>query len=197
MQRTHGNDEKREADVVECEEIFLIGLGVGRIFNEPLREKEGQDADGNIDIEDPVPRVVVGNPSAERWADGGRENCDQSIERESEAALRRLERIRHDGLRHWLQAATAEALEDAKEQKQSEGGSNAAKKRTDGKNDNAEHEEILAADDAGGPSTHGKDNCVGNKIRGENPGAFVETSAEASGDVRQGQRWRCWYRGPP
>ena len=74
----------------------------------------------------------------------------------------------------WAQAAAAETLKDAKEQEQSQGGSDAAKKRADGKNNDAEHEEILAADNAGGPSAHWKDDCVGYEIGSENPSAFVK-----------------------
>ena len=48
LQRTHGDDEKREADVVECEEILFVGLGVWWIFDEPLREKKVRMPTGTL-----------------------------------------------------------------------------------------------------------------------------------------------------
>ena len=45
-------------------------------------------------------------------ADGGCEDGDEAVERERLAALLLFERVGHDGLRHGLQAASADALYD-------------------------------------------------------------------------------------
>ena len=44
-------------------------LDVRRIFDETHDHQDGEDADRNVDVEGPAPRVCVGQPAAERWAE--------------------------------------------------------------------------------------------------------------------------------
>jgi hypothetical protein len=62
-----------------------------RIVDQARDQNERQNADRNIDEEDPAPGEVVGDPAAQRGADGGREHGDQAIERKGLPALVRLE----------------------------------------------------------------------------------------------------------
>src|ERR1700691_3566582 len=87
LQRSHGNDQQADADVVDAVEIVPVRLLEGRIFNQPVGEEQRQDADRNVDVEDPVPGVIVGDPSAQGWPDGGRQHRDQSVQGKCEAAL--------------------------------------------------------------------------------------------------------------
>src|SRR6185437_9768199 len=62
----------------------------------------------------------------------------------------------------------------------------AAKEGADGEHGDAGHVEAFAADAVGDPSADGQDDGVGDKVGGENPGGFLESSAEGSCNVRQG-----------
>ena len=85
----------------------------GRIVNQAVDQNEGQDADRDIDEEDPAPGIVVGDPTAQGGADGGGKDGDDAIEGKGLAALLGFEGVGHDGLRHGLHASAAEALNDA------------------------------------------------------------------------------------
>ena len=107
--------KEAQAQVVHVRRARAIGLDPRRIFNQPRDQHECQEADGNVDEEDPAPRIVVGDPAAQRGADGRREHGDQAVERERLSALVRLEGIGHDGLRHGLQSSAACSLEHAED----------------------------------------------------------------------------------
>ena len=94
LHAAHGDGEEREAHVVHVFQLRGIGLDPWRIFDEARNKDEGENADGNVDEEDPAPGVVVGDPAAEGGADGWREHGDQSVEGEGLSALVRLEASR-------------------------------------------------------------------------------------------------------
>jgi hypothetical protein len=62
------------------------------------------------------------------------------------ASFQRVERVRHDRLRHRLEAATSGALKDSRQEQDWERRSDTAKKACDGENGDAEQKEILAAE---------------------------------------------------
>lgn len=52
-------------------------LDVMRIDHEPAHQHQGQNADGEIEIKNPPPAVIVGDPSAESGPEnGGQQNAD-------------------------------------------------------------------------------------------------------------------------
>ena len=66
----------KESDAPEID-FALAALYVARIEDEAVHQDERQDADREIEVEDPAPAVVVGDPSTERGAEDGREqNAD-------------------------------------------------------------------------------------------------------------------------
>ena len=158
----------------------------GRIFDHAGDQDEGQNADGNVDEEDPAPGEVVGDPAAEGGADGGREHGDEAVEGEGLAALLRLKGVGHDGLGHGLHAAAACALDDAEDEQHGQRGRRAAKKTGHREDDDAEDEEVAPAHEAGGPSAQRQHDGVRDQVAGEHPGALVGAGAEAAGDVGQG-----------
>ena len=100
-----------------------------RIFHQAVRQEERQHADRQIDEEDPVPVVVVGDPAAERGADGGRHHDGHAVHREGHAAFFRRKRIGQDGLFGRLQTSAAGALQDAGDDEHRQAGRDAAQKR--------------------------------------------------------------------
>ena len=64
-----------------CDGLALLGVGLG-VVDEAIGEEEGEQADGDVDEEDPAPVVVVGDPSAEDGADGGSGDDSDGVESE-------------------------------------------------------------------------------------------------------------------
>ena len=86
----------------------------------------------------------------------------------------------------WSETAATDALEDAGDEHDAEGGRDAAEERSDGEEGDAGHVIVLAAEDAGEPRGHGEDDGVGDEVGGEDPGDLIVRAAEASGDVGEG-----------
>ena len=143
LEATHGEGEEAEADVIELAEVFAGGLDPGWVVDEAGDEGVGEDADGDVDVEDPAPGVVVGDPAAQGGSDGGGEDGDEAVEGEGLAALLFLEGVGHDGLGHGLESAAADALEDAGDEEDGEAGSEAAEEAGYGEDDDAGEEEVL------------------------------------------------------
>ena len=85
-----------------------------RVLDHPGSQQKRDNSDGNVDIEDPAPAIVVGNEATERRTDGGRDDYGHAVNRESHAAFFRRECIRQDGLLARLQASSAGALQNPK-----------------------------------------------------------------------------------
>ncbi len=185
LHAAHGDGEECEAHVVHVAQLRRIGLDPRRIFDQARDEKESEDADGNVDEEDPAPGEVVGDPAAERGADGWREHGDEAVEREGLSALVRLERVGHDGLRHGLHAAAACSLNDAKDQQHGKRRRGAAEETGNGEDGDAEDEEVAPAHQARRPSAERQHDGVGDQIAGQHPRALIGAGAEAAGDMRQ------------
>src|SRR5580704_8668566 len=76
LQRAHGDDQQADTDIVDAVEIVPVSLLIRRIFYQPVGEEQGQDAYGNVDVENPMPGVVVCDPTAEGGSDRGRQHRD-------------------------------------------------------------------------------------------------------------------------
>ena len=166
--------------------VLADALEVGRVFHDAAGEKNGENAYGNIEEEDPAPGVVVGNPAADGGSDGGRDDDGHAVDGEGDAAFVGSEGIGEDGALAGLEASAGRALKDAEDDEQSERVGEAAAERKDGERDDTTHVEALAADAVGDPAADGENDGVGDEIGGENPGGLVVTGAERPGNVRKG-----------
>ena len=106
-------------------------------------------------------------------ADRGREDGDETVEGEGLTALFLLEGVGLDGLGHGLRATTTNTLEDPADEQDRQRGGDAAEEARDGKDHDAEHEEVAATDDGGGPASTGKDDGVRDQIAGQDPGPLI------------------------
>ena len=180
------DDEEAEAPVVDAFLLFADVGEVRRVFDEALGEVEGEDADGDVEEEEPAPGEVVGNPAAEGGAERGGEDDGHAIDGEGHGALFRGEGVGEDGLLRGLEAAAGEALNDAEEDERAEGGGEAAEERGEGEEEDAGHVEALAPNAVGDPAGDGEDDGVGDEIAGEDPGGFIAGGGEGAGDVTHG-----------
>ena len=94
---------------------FFCRFRYGGSLNQPRVSSKRQNADGHVDVKNPAPTVVVGDPAAERRADRRRQHHGHAIYRESHAAFLGRKGIRQDGLLAWLQSPAADALHHAEE----------------------------------------------------------------------------------
>ena len=186
LQAAHGNGEEAEAKVVHVAQARAVGLDPRRIIDQSADQKEGQNADRNVDEEDPAPGIIIGDPTAEGGADRGREDGDETVEGKGLASLLRLEAVGHDGLGHGLHSAAAGSLQDAADEQHGQRRRRAAEEAGDGKNHNAKQEEVAAAHHAGSPCADGQYDCVRDQVAGQHPCALVGRSAQRAGDVGQG-----------
>ena len=116
LQAADADRDQAEAHEVDLGSLaLLLRFQIRRVFDHAVAQVERQQADGQVDEEDPVPVEVVGDPAAERGADGRRDDDGHAVDGEGLAALFDGEGVGEDGLLAGREAAAAEALQDAGE----------------------------------------------------------------------------------
>src|SRR3954452_3585368 len=65
--------EAREEDSHQSETNVVDATAFGpfevwRVFDKPHRHQDRENTNRNVDVEDPAPGIIVGNPTAQRWA---------------------------------------------------------------------------------------------------------------------------------
>ena len=134
-----------QTDEVDLQAL-LQGLAhqVRWVLHQRGRHQYAQDADRNIDEEDPAPREVVRDPASQRRADDGRHNDAHAVHGHGHALLFLLEAFYQDGLRDGLQTAAAGALDHAEQDQQEKIGRDAARERAQREEDDATDIQPLA-----------------------------------------------------
>jgi hypothetical protein len=180
LKRAHGDGEHADAPDVHSDPGFTE---VGRVKNEETRHDEGQDADGDVDVEDPAPAIAVGEPASEDGPEHGSHDDAESPEGHGLAALLGAEGFEHDGLRDGLERAAGSALDEAEDDEERKARREAAKKRRRRETGDRPDEQALAAELPGEPAGDGQNDGVGDEVGGERPGDLVHGGGKASGDV--------------
>ena len=85
-------------------------------------EESAADADGDVDVEDPAPGVVVGDPAAEGGAEDGRAHDGDGVDGHGHAALVAGKEVGQNRLHGGLEATASEALQDSEDDEQAERG---------------------------------------------------------------------------
>ncbi len=148
-------------------------------------EKERQQADGNIDEEDPAPTVVIRNPTAEHRPDRRGRYQHNGVESEGRSTLGRRKGIHQNGLRYGGEASTGDALEDAADQHYLQGGRDAAEKRHGCEENYARQIVVFASKGPAQPGAHGQDHCIRDQVGGQDPRHFIVAATEATADIRE------------
>ena len=89
------------------------GADVLGLVDEARDHEEREDADGDVDVEDPGPAVVVDDVAAERRAERRADHDRHGEDGHRHPLLLGRERLAEDGLLGRLEGAGAEALHDA------------------------------------------------------------------------------------
>ena len=149
LQGAGPDNEKAEADVVECADFGV--LDVGRVVDEADDHEDGQNPHGNIDVEGVPPGKCVCEPAAECGSEDRGDDDAEAVGGHGHGALGDGKALQQDGLGKRLQGTAACSLKNAREEDDAEGRSCSAEKGGDGEDDDAEEQETLAAKAAGEP----------------------------------------------
>ena len=186
LQCADKDHQQAQSPVVDAFALLAAGREVRWVFDEALGEEEREDADGDVQEEEPAPACAVDDPAADGGAEDGREDDGHSINGEGHGAFFGREGVGEDGLLAGLEAAAGCSLDDAEKDQQGQRWGESAEQAGDGEAEDAAHVEALAADAVGDPAGDGEDDGVGDQIAGEYPGGFVAASGERAADVGHG-----------
>jgi hypothetical protein len=184
-----------ERDQYEAHIVDLQALGQKRlavlhhlraVAHKVAGQRERQQAHRQIHEEDPVPRVVVGDPAADHRADGGCCHHRQAVDRERHRALGLRKGVGEHALLHRRQASAAEALNHAENQEHGQRGRETAHQRAGREQRHAAHIKTLAADHARKPAADRQDDRVADQVARRDVGALVEARSQRTRDVPQG-----------
>ncbi len=113
----HGDAEQAQAQEIErgaiLAQFLMFGLEIIRVGHDGVAQEQGEQSDGNIEIKDPSPAVVVGDESTERRADDRREQRRDSEDGLSAALFFPRKRIQQNPLARRLQSASGQSLKHA------------------------------------------------------------------------------------
>src|SRR5439155_13816178 len=139
-----------EADVVD--RAPGRARDVRRILDEGAYHQRRQDADREVDVEDPAPRVVVGDPAPERWPDDRRDDHADPVDTHRDAPLPRREALEQHRLRDRLEGTSADALDDARHDQHAEALGRTAEDRGRGEDADTHEQEPRAAEESAEPA---------------------------------------------
>ena len=141
--------DKAGADIVErrCR-LFPCTRSSASPRANCITPKNVPDPDRDVDQEDPVPGIGVGQPTADHRPDDRRDDDGDGGQRERLLSLLRRKMIQDDRLLRRLQAAAEKALQRAEQQDLPEIGRDAAGKRSHRERADADQEITLAAQPA-------------------------------------------------
>ena len=145
--------------------------GSRRIAQEVPDQGRGDDADRNVDEENPVPVPVVRNPAADHRTERG---PDDHAHRKNALRLPLLLNavgVAQDRLRGCDQAAAAQALNQPPKNQLSEAVRETAHQRGDGKDDDRGKEVLTPSEARGEPRIERNHDDVGDEVRRNDPGA--------------------------
>src|SRR3546814_3786332 len=106
LQRSDAQREHREAECVEPDAI-----GILRLTQKQRQPEKGKHAHGQVDVEHPAPREIIGQPAAERGADDRPEDRAHAPDRPRPAVAFGRYGVEQDRLAHWTTTRAENALE--------------------------------------------------------------------------------------
>src|SRR5215467_1855434 len=142
--------DQPDSDVVDAESLGEPGaLHVRRVAYQQRGQQQRENADRNVDVKNPAPGKIVGDPAAEPGADGRRDDHRNAIHGEGHAALFERKGVVQDGLLARLQSAAAHSLQNAEQDQHAEARSEPAEKAAHREKSDAGHVKALAAEQPG------------------------------------------------
>ena len=159
---------------------------VVRVFDQHVSQDDRDDPDGYVDIKDPWPVPVVGDPAAESGADYGAEDDADPEERHRLAVLLLREGLEHDRLRHRHHRASRQPLYDPHQDQDRQSRRGARTERGESEDDKAGKVRPLPTEEIAYPAGKREDDGVGDQVGSYHPGYLVRSRAVCSRHVRKG-----------
>ncbi len=145
-----------------------------RLDHHERDHQDREDADGQVHVEDPAPRQVLGEEATdERPDDRPESEHDREDHRDLRALLDRVH-VGHDRLRDREDAAGAGALEPAEENELQHRARGAAQDRAEHEDHHPGEEDLLAPVHVGEAAPQRDRRDLREQVRGEHPGVVVE-----------------------
>ena len=185
----HDDHQQRQADRVEAERLLAqlraLRDEIVRIAKQDVAGSKGQEADRDVDQEDPAPGILVGDPAAEGRADDRRHQGRQAEQRHRHALLFARKGVEQHALAGGLKTAAGQALDHAEQDQLIEAGGHPAQPRGEGEDGDRQQEVVAATEMGRQPAGDRQDDGVGGEVAGDNPFAVVDRRRQAAGDVAQ------------
>lgn len=143
LQRTQTYADQPQPPIINRHDAFCFR--VGRVFHQARHHDEGEDTDGNVDVKNPPPVIIIRDEAAERGAQDRRHDHRNAGDGEHRAASLRREGIQDNRLLRGLQSAARRTLHQPKDNERGERRRGAAKERRHRKPADTSEEKILAA----------------------------------------------------
>ncbi len=161
-------------------------MRVTHFADEDQDPQEGDHPDRQVDVKNPPPAVVFGQPAAEHRAeDRAEHDADPPHGDRLSVALGRVD-LHQDRLRQWHQARTADALQQPEEDQLAQAGGAAAQGGGEGEASDRNQKHVFDAETAGEPAGQRHRDRGGDNVRGQNPGDLVLRRRQAPLDMREG-----------
>ena len=156
-----------------------------RVLHGGPAQEEGQGTDRQIDVKDPAPGILVGDPTAQRRTE---HRCNES--RDAEEGLRGAlllgrKGIEQDTLAGGLEPAAGKTLHHAEEDQLIQTRRHAAKHRADGEDRDRKEEISASSEIRGEPAGDWQDDRIGSQIAGDHPLAIGDRRGKSAGNVAQ------------
>ncbi len=162
-----------------------MGLQIG---HQPHRQREGDDADRNVDVEDPVPALPVDQHTAQNRADQGGQTGYTAPQAHGRAALVRREGTGDDGHGLWCHERRAQALDRAGGDQHLDRTRGRTPQRGQGEDRQTGQIDVLGAEPIAQPSGDQQRHRVGEQIGAGHPDDLVHIGVQVLQNRRIGHR---------
>ena len=186
VQAAHPHGQERQPHKVDARRPAMPH--VRRILHEHLHQRYREDPDRQVDVEHPSPRVIVGDPPAQRRPDDRRDHHTHAENRHRHAAFGRLETFQKHRLADGLHRPAAKALNDPRHDQERQRRRRSACDGGQREDHDAPQQQPLPSQQAAQPACGRDDNGVGHQVARQRPGRLIRTGREGARDVRQGHR---------
>ena len=181
-----------------AESVEAADAGVSALAQQQGHEGQGDESDGDVDEEDPLPRQGVGQYPAEQDAGSGSEATDGTPHAERDVAVTTLLEGGHqDRQGGGRDGGRAETLQGSRADQGRLGPGETAEQRADGEGEDADDEDPSSAEDVGAAAAEQQEAAEDQGIRADDPlqvGLREVQIGSGSTAVRR-SRLRC--RAPP
>ena len=176
LQRSDAHDQRGQADVIHLRRLQPFRASLQLCADHGA----GEDADRNVDEEDPFPAVVVGDPPAEDRACDGRDDGHHRQQGDRLSALVRWIDRDQQRLRDRIHRPADEPLQCARDDEQAHAVGDAAQERRDHERERRPHEQLALAEATRHVAGQRQRDRVADRERGDHPRRLVGAGAEVA-----------------